>query len=137
MHHFVRRPLQRQQFIGPQIPLVVGSGRTRENRLTPFLAHLSRTSHFTGRSYCVRSSTRVGATAWRGSRRLARQPVRSSRFSSIRLPPWASAICRLRTRPIPDPPGLVVKNGTNRLPVFDNPGPSSSTHSSIAGGVAP
>ena len=28
-----------------------------------------------------------------------------------------------KTRPIPEPPGLVVKNGTNRLPVSDSPGP--------------
>ena len=28
---------------------------------------------------------------------------------------------------MPEPPGLVVKNGTNRFAVFDNPGPSSST----------
>ncbi len=38
---------------------------------------------------------------------------------------------------MPEPPGLVVKNGTNRLPVFDRPGPSSSTHSSIVGGDDP
>ena len=37
---------------------------------------------------------------------------------------------------MPEPPGLVVKNGTNRLPVFDSPGPSSSTHSSIAAATA-
>ena len=38
---------------------------------------------------------------------------------------------------MPDPPGLVVKNGTNRLPVFDRPGPSSSTHSSTLAGDEP
>ena len=38
---------------------------------------------------------------------------------------------------MPDPPGFVVKNDTNRLPVFDNPGPSSSTHSSIVPGTEP
>ena len=38
---------------------------------------------------------------------------------------------------MPDPPGFVVKNGTNRLPVFDSPGPSSSTQSSIVGGDDP
>ena len=57
------------------------------------------------------------AAAWRGT------PRRSLRFSSCRLPPCASAICRLRTSPMPEPPGLVVKNGTNRLPVFPSPGP--------------
>ena len=31
---------------------------------------------------------------------------------------------------MPDPPGLVVKNGTNRFAVFDSPGPSSSTQMS-------
>ena len=72
-----------------------------------------------------------------GSRRLARQPVRSSRFSRISEPPCPSAIWRQSTRPIPEPPGFVVKNGTNRLPVFDSPGPSSSTHNSIAAGETP
>ena len=38
---------------------------------------------------------------------------------------------------MPDPPGLVVKNGTNRLPVFPSPGPSSSTHSSTVAGDEP
>ena len=32
---------------------------------------------------------------------------------------------------------MVVKNGTKRFPVFDNPGPSSSTHNSIVGGDDP
>ena len=41
-------------------------------------------------------------------------------------PPCASAICRASARPTPEPPGLVVKNGTNKLSVFDKPGPSSS-----------
>ena len=36
---------------------------------------------------------------------------------------------------MPDPPGLVVKNGTNRLRVLESPGPSSSTVSSKAGGL--
>src|SRR6266851_473749 len=31
------------------------------------------------------------------------------------MPPCASAIWRERTRPIPEPFGLVVKNGTNRF----------------------
>src|SRR5439155_6530287 len=31
---------------------------------------------------------------------------------------------------IPDPPGLVVKKGTNRLAVLESPGPSSSTRTS-------
>ena len=31
---------------------------------------------------------------------------------------------------MPEPPGLVVKNGTKRLVVFDSPGPSSSTQMS-------
>src|SRR6185436_4804647 len=76
-------------------------------------------------------------TNYSGSLRYARQPRRSVRFSSVRLPPCASAIWRLRTSPMPEPPGLVVKNGTKRLPVLDNPGPSSSTHNSIAGGYEP
>ena len=31
---------------------------------------------------------------------------------------------------MPDPPGLVVKNGTNRFDAFVRPAPSSSIHSS-------
>jgi len=38
-----------------------------------------------------------------------------------------SAIWRLKTRPMPEPPGLVVKNGTKRLAVPARPGPSSVT----------
>src|SRR6476660_8192065 len=66
-----------------------------------------------------------------GKRSFASQPEPMRRFSSVNAPPCASAICRLSTRPIPDPPGLVVKNGTNRLPVLERPGPSSSTLISI------
>ena len=46
------------------------------------------------------------------------QPGPSARFSSVSAPPWPSAICRLSTKPMPEPPGLVVKNGTNRLAVL-------------------
>jgi hypothetical protein len=56
---------------------------------------------------------------------LASQPCPVDRFSRVKVPPCASAICRLRTKPIPVPPGLVVKKGTNRLDVFERPGPSS------------
>ena len=62
-----------------------------------------------------------------GSVSRARQPRASLRFSSVSDPPWPSAICRHRTRPMPDPPGLVVKKGTNRFDVLARPGPSSST----------
>ena len=55
------------------------------------------------------------------------QPGASPRFSSVRAPAWPSAICRLSTSPMPDPPGLVVKKGTNRLAVPERPGPSSVT----------
>src|SRR5205823_6266184 len=59
----------------------------------------------------------------------ATQPRQPCRFSSVREPPWASAICLHWTRPIPEPPGLVVKTGTNRFVVLDNPGPSSMIES--------
>ena len=36
----------------------------------------------------------------------------------LSVPPCASAICRERARPIPEPPGLVVKNGTNKFVGF-------------------
>jgi hypothetical protein len=44
----------------------------------------------------------------RGSMTLAWQPFWSVRFRSSMEPPWASAICRDSTRPIPLPEGLVV-----------------------------
>src|SRR6185437_12084729 len=53
-----------------------------------------------------------------GSRTRASQPSPSI---SDRLPPCASAIWRLRTSPIPEPPGLVVKKGTKRLAVSGRP----------------
>ena len=67
----------------------------------------------------------------------ASAPRAARRLRSTSEPPWASAICRASTRPMPEPSGLVVKNGTNRLPVFDRPGPSSSTQSSMDGGDDP
>ena len=60
-----------------------------------------------------------------GNRSRATHPGPSVRFSSISAPPWPSAICRLNTSPMPEPPGLVVKNGTKRLAVPERPGPSS------------
>ena len=60
---------------------------------------------------------------YRGIRSVARTPRSSGRFSSVSEPPCPSAICRLKTSPIPEPPAFVVKKGTNRLPVFCNPGP--------------
>src|SRR5262245_7966780 len=65
-----------------------------------------------------------------GSRNRASQPRPLARFSIVSIPPWPSAICRLSARPMPDPPGLVVKNGTKRFEVLGNPGPSSSTETS-------
>src|SRR5665213_2494065 len=62
-----------------------------------------------------------------GRRALASHPRPSI---SVRPPPCASAICRLRTNPIPDPPGLVVKNGTKRFVVSGRPYPSSRTETS-------
>jgi len=54
------------------------------------------------------------------------QPGLPARFSSVRDPPWASAIWRLSARPIPDPPRLGGENGTNKFVVPASPGPSSS-----------
>ena len=65
-----------------------------------------------------------------GNLNVARHPRPPPRFSSAIVPPCASAICRLRARPIPDPLGLVVKNGTNRFDVSERPLPSSSMFSS-------
>ena len=48
-----------------------------------------------------------------------------ARSTSVSDPPCASAICRLNVSPIPEPPGFVVKNGTNRFVGFIIPGPSS------------
>src|SRR5690242_2405564 len=65
-----------------------------------------------------------------GKRNRATQPGPGERFSRPKDPPCASAICRLKTNPIPDPPGLVVKKGTNRFALFGSPGPSSVTTNS-------
>ena len=86
---------------------------------------------------CVQSSLRPGVgvktSGWNltayatGSTSTALQPGVCSRLVRLRKPPWASAICRARTRPMPLPWGLVVKKGTNRLAVLARPFPSSST----------
>src|SRR5688572_9956795 len=60
-----------------------------------------------------------------GRRRRASAPVLSLRDCRARVPRWASAIWRLSTRPMPEPPGLVVKKGTKRFLVSATPGPSS------------
>ena len=57
-----------------------------------------------------------------GSCSRASQPWVPARFDSVSRPPCASAICRDSTSPIPDPVGLVVKNGTNRFAVSGRPG---------------
>ena len=116
MNDLRRRLLQRQQFVGAQVAFVVARRRAREDRLV-------HVAHDPSGQRRAASGLGAGTRRAAGCGRLARQPVRSSRFSRIRLPPCASAICRLSTRPMPEPPGLVVKNGTNRLPVFDSPGP--------------
>src|SRR5688500_7633848 len=46
-----------------------------------------------------------------GSLNKASHPRAPLRFARLNEPPCASAICRLRARPIPEPPGFVVKNG--------------------------
>src|SRR5205085_5160383 len=72
-----------------------------------------------------------------GRRRRASQPRPRARFSSVSVPPCASAIWRESTRPIPDPPGFVVKKGTKRFAVFARPKPSSSTQISTWPPCAP
>src|SRR5262249_35468411 len=69
-------------------------------------------------------------------RRRASHPGAFLRLTSVSEPPCASAICRLSTRPMPEPPGFVVKNGTNRLVVLARPGPSSSIQTSTCPGAA-
>src|SRR5437016_5547126 len=59
-----------------------------------------------------------GTSCQRGNRRTASAPLRSVRLLTLSEPPCASAIWRLSAKPIPDPWGLVVKNGTNRLVGF-------------------
>ena len=65
---------------------------------------------------------RAAGNSYTGRRSTARQPLAPVRFSRPSVPPCASAICRLSARPMPDPVGLVVKNGTNRLVVSGSPG---------------
>src|SRR6185437_113995 len=86
-----------------------------------------------GKSYTSREVIYFYGSGPTGSRTRASQPSPSI---SDRLPPCASAIWRLRTSPIPEPPGLVVKKGTKRLAVSGRPNPSSridmSTNASSA-----
>ena len=93
----------------------------------PYAKHrrtLTHLPHFIlecgGRSTCAaeshpeksggRASDATGSAGARSrgivSRALA--PFPSGEFSSSSVPPWPSAICRQRARPIPLPPGLVV-----------------------------
>ena len=88
------------------------SGRSRQTLSAP---RGGRAQTAAGRAATGPPALAAAAAAWRAAPAIGR-------FSSCRLPPCASAICRLSTRPIPEPPGLVVKNGTKRLPVFDEPG---------------
>ena len=72
-------------------------------------------------------ATRARSDSSTARRSVATHPRRSTRLSSDSDPPCASAICRQSTRPMPDPCGFVVKNGTKRFALFAKPGPSSST----------
>ena len=56
-------------------------------------------------------------SAANGKSRCTIHPAWPLLFSSVRLPPWASAICRLRAKPMPEPVGLMVKKGTKRFGV--------------------
>ena len=73
---------------------------------------------------------RVSISLQSGNLKRASQPRSSRRFSSVSVPPCASAICRERTRPMPEPSTFVVKKGTKRFAVLARPGPSSVTHTS-------
>src|SRR6185369_1196330 len=77
-----------------------------------------------------KSCSTTHLTAHNGNLNRASQPLSCSLFSSVNVPPCASAICRDSTNPIPDPCAFVVKNGTNRFAVLASPGPSSRTHTS-------
>src|SRR5258708_18872729 len=69
-----------------------------------------------------------------GSDNVASHPLRSFLFASCRVPPWASAIWRLRIKPMPLPPVLVVKKGTKMLSPLSMPGPSYQTQTSTTWG---
>jgi hypothetical protein len=53
-------------------------------------------------------ATRASDTALSGSRSRAAHPGGGVRLSRVKAPPWASAICLDRARPMPVPFGLVV-----------------------------
>src|SRR6185436_15141311 len=55
---------------------------------------------------------------YNGNFNRASAPRSSFRFSSVKVPPCPSAICRLNASPIPVPPFFVVKNGTNTFAGF-------------------
>src|SRR2546430_15538496 len=62
---------------------------------------------------------------YKGNLKRASHPLTSSRFSSVRAPPCASAIWRESTSPMPEPEVLVLKNGTKRLAVVAKIGRAS------------
>src|SRR5947208_677695 len=68
---------------------------------------------------------RTRFSPYRGKRKTASAPLPPRRFVRLSEPPCASEIWRLSASPMPDPPGLVVKKGTNRFVGFMIPGPSS------------
>lgn len=75
---------------------------------------------------CRTSGTALGTI---GSLNSATAPPRGLlRFSEM-LPPALSTICLDRASPIPEPPSLVVKNGTKRFGLGGDPGPRSRTRS--------
>jgi hypothetical protein len=69
-----------------------------------------------------RAGSALSSTA-NGSSRRAMQPSWPLPFSRVRLPPWASAICRLRASPIPVPLEKVVRRcrGCGKLQVTLKP----------------
>ena len=87
-------------------------------------------------SACIREDAWPERTYVQVGRRAA-PARRPARFSRVSAPPWASAIWRDSTRPMPEPSGLVVKKGTNRLArARAGPGPRPRPNLDAAARVA-
>ena len=130
-----RRDMRATAYLDARNPFSVirrNQGNSRANRSS--CAVSSAVQEKTWQTDSVSCS--IDKTCWtywpvhKGRRNRAIHPLCSCLFSRVSVPPWASAIWRLSTRPIPEPPGLVVKNGTKRLAGFEMPGPSSITRTS-------
>ncbi len=69
-----------------------------------------------------RNNTGDRAESYRGNTSKASQPGPSAGFCRVRVPPWASAIWRLSTNPIPEPAGFGGEKRHEQIRGIGKPG---------------